>query len=83
MSRALGETIAVLLILSSGSTALTAAIMGPEGATTSQQIGCCFVTASSQGRSELVLAGLALFATTLVFSLGGRLIVQRGTGPKR
>jgi phosphate transport system permease protein len=78
LSRALGETIAVLLILSSGSNALTAAIMGPTGSSVAQQIGCCFVTSSAHGRSELVLAGLTLFATTLVFSLGGRLIVQRG-----
>jgi len=78
LSRALGETIAVLLILSSGSNALTASIMGPTGSSVAQQIGCCFVTSSAHGRSELVLAGLTLFATTLIFSLGGRLIVQRG-----
>jgi phosphate transport system permease protein len=83
LSRALGETIAVLLILSSGTTGLTAAIMGPEGSSVAKQIGDTFVTSSVQGRSELVLAGLALFATTLVFSLGGRIIVQGGRGRNR
>ena len=57
--------------------------MGPEGSTVAKQIGSDFTISSTQGRSELVLAGLTLFATTLIFSLGGRIIVQRGTGPRR
>ncbi len=83
LSRALGETIAVLLILSSNTTFLTGHIMGPEGTTVAKEIGENFVNSSTQGQSELVLAGLALFATTLVFSLGGRVVVSRGRGPKR
>jgi len=83
LSRAMGETIAILLILSSNSTALTGHIMGPEGSTVAKQIGSDFTISSTQGQSELVLAGLTLFATTLIFSLGGRIIVQRGTGPRR
>jgi phosphate transport system permease protein len=83
LSRALGETIAVLLILSSNTTFLTGHIMGPEGTTVAKEIGEAFVNSSTQGESELVLAGLTLFATTLVFSLGGRIIVSRGKGPKR
>jgi phosphate transport system permease protein len=83
LSRALGETIAILLILSSNSNALTAHIMGPEGSTVAKQIGSDFTISSTQGQSELVLAGLTLFATTLMISLGGRIIVRRGTGPRR
>ena len=82
LSRALGETIALLLILSSNTTFLTGHIMGPEGTTVAKEIGENFVNSSTQGQSELVLAGLALFATTLVFSLGGRIVVEPGAGPK-
>ena len=83
LSRAMGETIAILLILSSNINGLTGHIMGPEGSTVAKQIGSDFTISSTQGQSELVLAGLTLFATTLIFSLGGRIIVQRGTGPRQ
>jgi phosphate transport system permease protein len=83
LSRALGETIAILLILSSNLNGLTAHIMGPEGSTVAKQIGSDFTISSTQGQSELVLAGLTLFATTLMISLGGRMVVRRGTGPRR
>jgi phosphate transport system permease protein len=80
LSRALGETIAVLLILSPGNVA-SAAILGPKGSgSVTQSISALFVTSGAHGESELTLAGLTLFVTTLVFSLGGRLVVQRGRG---
>lgn len=81
-SRALGETIAVLLVLSANNK-VTAAILGPGGGSVAKEIGTYFVTESPHGQSELTLAGLTLFATTLVFSLGGRMVVQGGWRRRR
>jgi len=79
LSRALGETIVVLLVLSSSNKA-SLAILGPGGSgSIAKQIAGFFTTSNAQGQSELTLAGLTLFATTLVFSLGGR-YVARGAG---
>ncbi len=81
-SRALGETIAVLLILSANNQ-VTAAILGPDGGSVTKQIAAFFPTSSPNGQSELTLAALTLFATTLIFSLGGRLVVQGGLRRRR
>jgi phosphate transport system permease protein len=77
LSRALGETMAVVLILSS-TNQVSKAILGPGGGSIAKQIADTFPISSFHTQSELTLAGLTLFATTLLFSLGGRLIVQRG-----
>ena len=83
LSRALGETIAVLLVLSSANK-VSAAILGPGGAgSVAKQIAGYFTTSNSQGQSELTLAGLTLFATTLVFSLGGRIVARGAREPER
>ena len=76
LARALGETMAVVLILSSTNT-VTKAILGPGGGSVAKQIADTFPISDIHSQSELTLAGLTLFATTLVFSLGGRLIAQR------
>ena len=82
-SRALGETIAILLILSSTFNRVTAALMGPGPGSVAKQIAADYTTADAHGRSELTLAGLVLFATTLIFSFGGRLIVRGSGSPGR
>jgi phosphate transport system permease protein len=79
ISRALGETMAVVLVLSS-SNAVSKAILGPGNGDVAKQIADTFPVSGIQSQSELTLAGLTLFATTLVFSLGGRLVARRSVG---
>jgi phosphate transport system permease protein len=77
ISRALGETMAIVLVLS-GNNQVSKAILGPNAnGSIAKQIADTFVTSSTQGQSELCLAGLTLFATTLLVALGARLIVRR------
>jgi phosphate transport system permease protein len=79
ISRALGETMAVVLVLSSNN-AVSKAILGPGNGDVAKQIADTFPISGIHGQSELALAGLTLFATTLVFSLGGRFIARRSVG---
>ena len=79
LSRALGETIAVLLVLSS-SNVVSKAILGPGNGDVAKEVAKSFPISPAHGQSELILAGLTLFATTLVFSFGGRLVVRRSLG---
>jgi len=76
ISRALGETIAVLLVLSS-SNEVSKAILGPGNGDIAKQIGDSFPISGIHSQSELTLAGLSLFATTLIFSYGGRIVARR------
>jgi len=78
ISRALGETMAVVLVLSS-SNVVSKAILGPGNGDVAKQIADTFPVSGIHSQSELTLAGLTLFATTLVFSLGGRLIAGRAS----
>jgi phosphate transport system permease protein len=79
ISRALGETMAVVLVLSNNNQ-VTKAILGPGNGDIAKQIADTFPVSDIHGQSELALAGLTLFATTLVFSLGGRLVARRSVG---
>ena len=76
ISRALGETMAVVLVLSSNNV-VSKAILGPGNGDVAKQIADTFPVSDIHSQSELTLAGLTLFATTLVFSLGGRLVARR------
>lgn len=76
ISRALGETMAVFLILSS-SNQVTTALLGPGNGDVAKDIADTFPISGVHGQSELALAGLTLFATTLIFSFGGRLVARR------
>lgn len=80
LSRALGETMAVLLILSPANV-VSKAILGPNAnGDVARQVGEYFPVADTHSQSELTLAALTLFATTLFFSLLGRLIARRSGG---
>ena len=79
ISRALGETMAVVLVLSNNNQ-VSKAILGPGNGDIAKQIADTFPVSDIHGQSELALAGLTLFATTLVFSLGGRLVARRSVG---
>jgi phosphate transport system permease protein len=76
ISRALGETMAVVLVLSNNNV-VTKAILGPGNGDIAKQIADTFPVSDLHSQSELTLAGLTLFATTLFFSLGGRFVARR------
>jgi phosphate transport system permease protein len=79
ISRALGETMAVVLVLSSNNV-VSKAILGPGNGDVAKQIADTFPVSDIHSQSELTLAGLTLFATTLIFSLGGRIVARRSVG---
>jgi phosphate transport system permease protein len=79
ISRALGETMAVVLVLSSNNQ-VSKAILGPGNGDVAKQIADTFPVSDIHSQSELTLAGLTLFATTLIFSLGGRIVARRSVG---
>ncbi len=79
ISRALGETMAVVLVLSNNNV-VTKAILGPGNGDIAKQIADTFPVSDVHSQSELTLAGLTLFATTLLFSLGGRFVARRSIG---
>jgi phosphate transport system permease protein len=79
LGRGLGETMIVVLILST-SNKLTLALMGPQGlGSIAKQITQDFPTASPTQKSALVLLGLVLFVSTLVVNAISRAIVTRSS----
>lgn len=77
LGRGLGETMIVVLMLST-SNKLTQAILGPQGlGSIAKEITENFPTASVIGKSGLVLLGLVLFMSTLVVNALSRMIVNR------
>jgi phosphate transport system permease protein len=76
LGRALGETIAVALILSTDNRLLTN-IVQPGGSTVAGLIAVKFPEASTNGRSALIGAGLVLFVVTLIVNVVARRIVGR------
>jgi phosphate transport system permease protein len=79
LGRALGEAIAVSLVLLSNEH-LTSHILQPGGGSISALIVREFLSAGSLERSALTVAGLALFAITLAVNLLARAIVMRSGG---
>jgi len=75
LGRALGETMAVAVILSTGS--FTWNLIGTGNSTIPAEIALNFPEASGLRLSELVGAGLVLFAITLAVNLLARYIVDR------
>lgn len=87
IGRALGETMAVVIILSAG-TRPTLALLGPGNSahgdsTIAYEIGTKFAGALPHVESELTLAGLTLFATTLLITTLARVVVKRSAGVGR
>jgi phosphate transport system permease protein len=76
LGRALGETVAVLLILSQ-TNLVHLHILGPGGGQIPALIANLFTTLPHLGKSALTLAGLLLFATILVINFIARRIVGR------
>jgi len=76
LGRALGETVAVLLILSQ-TNGLHLHILGPGGGQIPALIANLFTSVPRLGKSALTLAGLLLFTTILVINFIARRIVGR------
>ncbi len=81
LGRALGETIAVVLILSH-EFRLTARILQTGGETVASLIAIQFNSAAERGQQALAAAGLALFVLTLLVNVGARAIVARSKTQK-
>jgi phosphate transport system permease protein len=77
LGRALGETIAVALVLGAIYD-INMHILEPGGNTIAANIALKFGEAASTGRAALVASGLILFAITLVVNVSARAIVRRG-----
>jgi phosphate transport system permease protein len=76
LGRALGETIAVALVLGQSFT-VNWHIFEPGGSTIAANIATQFGEAGTVGRPALIASGLVLFGITLVVNLAARGIVHR------
>ncbi len=77
LGRALGETMAVLMILSQGFRYSLELLVAGQQQTIAANIAAQFPEASDQGMSVLIATGLALFVITLVVNMSARAIVAR------
>jgi phosphate transport system permease protein len=77
LGRALGETMAVLMILSPGLTYSLALLMAGRQQTIAANIALQFPEASPLGVSALIATGLALFVITLAVNMLARWVVAR------
>lgn len=75
--RAIGETIAVALVLSANYE-ITLHILQPGGNTIAANIANRYGEAGNIGRGALIASGLVLFIITLIVNFGARTIVRRG-----
>ncbi len=74
--RAIGETIAVALVLSANYE-ISLHILEPGGNTIAANIATRYGEAGEIGRGALIASGLVLFIITLIVSFGGRAIVGK------
>jgi len=77
LGRALGETIAVALVLAA-SFKIDIHLFNPGGSTIAANIATKFPESAAMGRSALIASGLVLFLITLVVNAIGRYVVARG-----
>jgi phosphate transport system permease protein len=77
LGRALGETMAVLMILSPGTLYSFALLVAGQQQTIAANIAAQFPEANPAGVSILIATGLALFVITLVVNMAARAIVAR------
>ena len=76
VGRALGETIAIALVLSATFT-INPHLLEPGGNTIAANIAVKFGEAGSNGRAALIASGLVLFAITLLVNVAARAVVWR------
>jgi phosphate transport system permease protein len=77
LGRALGETMAVLMILSPGLLYSFKLMVASQQQTIAANIAARFNDANDIGRSTLIATGLALFVITLLVNLAARAIIAR------
>jgi len=82
LGRALGETIAVALVLGT-SFSINWHILTPGGNTIAANIANYFAEAGPTGRSALIATGLVLFAMTLFVNTIARAVIYRGAPRRR
>lgn len=75
LGRALGETMAIAMVLSPG--VLTASLVKSGNQTIAAEIAQNFPEAAGLGLSTLIAAGLVLFAITLIVNVAARAIIAR------
>lgn len=76
LGRAMGETIAVALVLPS-TFGISGHILEPAGNTIAANVANKFGEATSVGRGALIASGLVLFIVTMLVNLAARAIVNR------
>ncbi|MBT2410976.1 phosphate ABC transporter permease subunit PstC [Streptomyces sp. ISL-12] len=76
LGRALGETMAVAMVLSP-TFDITASLLDPGGGTFAQNIASKFNEATPMGRDALIASGLVLFLITLLVNGAARMIIAR------
>ncbi|MFV0135072.1 phosphate ABC transporter permease subunit PstC [Streptomyces sp. HMX87] len=76
LGRALGETMAVAMVLSP-SFDISASLLDPGGGTFAQNIASKFNEATVMGRDALIASGLVLFVITLLVNGAARMIIAR------
>ncbi|MGI5492357.1 phosphate ABC transporter permease subunit PstC [Microtetraspora malaysiensis] len=76
LGRAMGETIAVALILPA-TFGISFQILGPNGNSIAANIANGFGEATTIGRGALIASGLVLFLITLVVNMAARMIIAR------
>jgi len=79
LGRALGETMAVLMILSPGLTYSFNLLQAGQHQTISANIAAQFPETNELGMSALIATGLALFLITLIVNMAARWVVSRNT----
>ncbi len=77
LGRALGETMAVVMILSPGLTYSFALLLAGKQQTIAANIALKYPEANSLGMSTLMATGLALFVITMVVNMASRWVVGR------
>jgi phosphate transport system permease protein len=82
LGRALGETIAVALVVANVPQ-ISAHILVPGGATIASNIAVSFGDADSFARSALIASGLVLFVLTLAVNLVARYVILRAGTEER
>ncbi|MCW2607644.1 MAG: pstC [Frankiales bacterium] len=77
LGRALGETIAVAIVLSPAFVVSLAVLQPNSGNTIAANIANAFAEASATGRGALIASGLVLFVITLLVNVVARAVVYR------
>lgn len=77
LGRALGETIAVALVLSPAFVVSVAILEPGQGNTIAANIALAFAEATTTGRGALIASGLVLFVITLLVNMAARAVVYR------